>query len=206
MYPTMADFKCPPGVDFSKELAGEYDIPDLEFDGPPEIIDIGACCGAFSVWAAKRWKGAKITCFEPIPQNFYYLAENVADIGASTFNLAVVGDKERPPQREARETAQMFLGKNNCGECSFYDIGEQSTKMELVVTIHASMIDGCELSILEAYPHSPLVILLEIHSNEDRIAIDRLMFDRGYILIISTRIYRNRWLAKYARKDVAYRQ
>ena len=43
------------------------------------IIDIGAHVGAFAVWAASRWPGAKVICIEPDPVLFSYLRCNLAN-------------------------------------------------------------------------------------------------------------------------------
>jgi FkbM family methyltransferase len=47
------------------------------------VVDIGANIGAFSVFAASRFKGARVVAFEPDPVNFAALARNAAEAGGS---------------------------------------------------------------------------------------------------------------------------
>jgi FkbM family methyltransferase len=37
------------------------------------ILDIGANVGSFAAWALKRWPGAHVYCYEPLPNNFALL-------------------------------------------------------------------------------------------------------------------------------------
>ena len=40
----------------------------------PVILDIGANVGSFAAWALKRWPGAHVHCYEPLPDNMLVLA------------------------------------------------------------------------------------------------------------------------------------
>jgi FkbM family methyltransferase len=42
------------------------------------IVDIGANMGSFAIYAARSCPKAKILCYEPHPQNFVYLNENIS--------------------------------------------------------------------------------------------------------------------------------
>jgi FkbM family methyltransferase len=44
----------------------------------PKILDVGANVGMFGVFALTRWPGARITGFEPDPDNFHALSQTVA--------------------------------------------------------------------------------------------------------------------------------
>jgi FkbM family methyltransferase len=57
----------------------------------PVIIDIGANVGFFTLFAASRFRGAKILSFEPIPENFKFLERN---IGLNADRCAVVLNQE----------------------------------------------------------------------------------------------------------------
>ncbi|MBM0231729.1 FkbM family methyltransferase [Micromonospora sp. STR1_7] len=56
----------------------------------PVIIDVGANIGMFTLFAAQRWPTARIFSFEPIPDVFQALSENVADLpNVTAVNRAV---------------------------------------------------------------------------------------------------------------------
>lgn len=55
-------------------LEGEY---EAHYDGKGlDILDVGANCGSFAVWASARWPGSHVTSFEPHPETFKLLIEN----------------------------------------------------------------------------------------------------------------------------------
>jgi len=76
------DFKNIPDLHEGDIMAGGYDVPinPEEKDPIPSILDIGAGIGAFARWAARRWKGARIHCFEDDPVFFPYLERILGDI------------------------------------------------------------------------------------------------------------------------------
>ena len=55
---------------FSGEYESGHDGADLT------ILDIGANIGAFAIWAARRWPGSTIHCYEANPATFPYLQRN----------------------------------------------------------------------------------------------------------------------------------
>jgi FkbM family methyltransferase len=60
----------------------------------PNVVDVGANAGYFSLWWLARHPGSKIICVEPIPENFTLLKRNAAlnpDKNVSLFNGAVDG-------------------------------------------------------------------------------------------------------------------
>ena len=86
------------------------------------------------------------------------------------------------------ELTRLHLGRNNCGEASFYGIGEQATAFVEVETKPPSVLpkahivkidtEGSEMDILErlgSFDHD--VILLEYHSEANRRKIDALLGD-----------------------------
>jgi FkbM family methyltransferase len=163
-----------------KIFDGEYDIP-MKFNGSPNIVDIGANIGAFTVWAAERWKG-KVIAIEPNKSNFEILQINTAFLGdrVGLMNAAVRADKSN---------TKLYDGKNNCGECSFFKGEEQAdtftevnviTPLELPHNIDILKIDteGCEIEILlellKLKVH-PKAILVEYHTEKDRRVIDDIL-------------------------------
>jgi FkbM family methyltransferase len=168
------------GAHIEKISRGEYDLPyELPRSGntPRVILDIGANVGGFAAWAHQRWPGSLIYCYEPLSSNFEFLKTNLASLrNVLLFNRAV-GDPAK---------TKLFLGKNNCGENSFYDLGEQSDEHERVVTMEpnelppASIVkidtEGSELDILSRLASIEYdVILLEYHSEKIRRHIDSLL-------------------------------
>jgi FkbM family methyltransferase len=188
-------------------LAGSYDVP-LEINGPI-ILDIGANVGAFSKWAAKRWPGARIHCFEPSKANFSMLLETAKEVGGmNCFNSGVIG---------GAEYKKMLLknGANNCGECSIYDLGEQKNYGENCEFIPALALipcdilkldtEGCEYDILFTL-HSVgkldmAAIVLEWHRAEDRESIMRLLSD-SYSITTDRKHSENRGELCFVRKDL----
>lgn len=183
-------------------LDGEYDIPGLAFDAPV-ILDIGANIGAFSVWAAERFPNATIFAYEPNPQTFSDLEENVAGLDVSLRRVAVADFDGKAP---------LFLGKNNRGECSLVDVGEQRTDQAGKVRVvsadklpAAEMIkldvEGMELRILAAYPHlkTTKVIVLEWHGQENRAKVRALLSANGFQAIEDRETMPERGIQKFVR-------
>lgn len=78
---TTLTITVPEGMEHDTRLAmsGCYDVP---LDPPPRtFLDIGACYGAATCWAMKRWPGITVTAYEPITENFKGLTANVAQFG-----------------------------------------------------------------------------------------------------------------------------
>lgn len=98
---------------FVPVLNGEYVAPVLP-DEPAvhNVLDIGAACGGFALWALKRWPGCKVTCVEPDEDLRWYLNRNVPE--AEVIPAAIA--------RESRVT--LYLGpEGHRGFNSTYPIG-----------------------------------------------------------------------------------
>lgn len=173
------NIECAPSMrrHVQKVLNGEYEIPYQATR--PTILDIGANVGSFAVWALRRWPGCHIHCYEPLPDNFDLLKKNLTQVPRESVTLYdfAVGDPSRK---------RLHLGLNNCGEASFYDIGEQSPTFVEVETkapsvlpkAHIMKIDteGAEIDILERLTSFDFdVILLEYHSEANRRKVDALL-------------------------------
>jgi FkbM family methyltransferase len=166
-----------------KVLAGEYDIPYRH--SAPVILDIGANVGSFAAWALKRWPGCHVHCYEPLPDNFALLTRNLGQFAGSSVSLYnfAVGDPS---------LTRLYLGRNNCGEASFYDIGEQSTVCVEVETRAPDVLpkaqivkidtEGCEVEILTRTTSLDFdAVMLEYHSEANRRKVDALLQD--YVLV-----------------------
>ncbi len=178
-----------------KVVGGEYDIA---YDNPsPVILDIGANVGSFAAWASMRWPSSFIHCYEPIPDNFAFLQENLELIAdrVSLNNVAIGLPHD-----------EMYLGKNNCGECSFYPGPEQTDETIQVVVKSPEIlpqadllkldVEGAEVEILSHLPRIEYdAIVLEYHSEENRRLIDKLL--SNYILVGGNVICAHRGTLKY---------
>ena len=180
-------------------FAGEYDIP---YDNPnPVVLDIGANIGSFAIWASRRWPGSFIHCYEPLPENFAALEANLGHLtGRVVLNQYAVGE---PGQRK------LFLGRNNCGEASLFDIGEQSSEWVSVETRAPATLpkgdilkldtEGAEVEIVSGLENLSFdIVLLEYHSEENRRIVDRLL--QGYILVGGHVRGAHRGVLKYVRR------
>ncbi|MGO9465476.1 MAG: FkbM family methyltransferase [Isosphaeraceae bacterium] len=193
---------CPPSMaaHVQKVLQGEYEV---SYQHPhPVIIDIGANVGSFATWAMERWPGCFIHCYEPLPANFHLLRCNLGNLEGTTvaLNNFAIGDPAR---------SRLFLGKNNCGEASFFDLGEQTSEFVEVVTRAPEVLpkanilkidaEGSEIDILSRLPGIELdIVLLEYHSEENRRRVDLLLPE--YLLIGGQVRCLHRGVLKYAHR------
>lgn len=72
-----------------------YGIENIRFSDNDVVIDIGAHVGLFAIYLAKRQPGITIHAFEPIPDSYESLLENIARNNTPNIiphNLAVTGD------------------------------------------------------------------------------------------------------------------
>lgn len=200
-------------------LAGCYDLPIEPVPGHPfTVLDLGANIGAFARFAAARWPGCHITCYEPHPKNFLLLEKTLAGLRslatppqATAHPLAVV---HLTQAASAAGTLPLRRGKNNCGEHSFFDLGEQTAETVEVPFLVATELppadvlkldtEGCEHLILETLRATGRItnyraIVLEYHREDDRESIRRLL-SYTHDLIAATSPRLNRGVMKFVRK------
>jgi FkbM family methyltransferase len=150
-------------------LAGCYDLP-FEFSRP-RILDIGANAGAFAIWAAKRWPGCHVTCYEPARLTFDLLLENTWGVEATIDydRVAVVGS--RPEEfgllydsiREA--STERSLVSHACTKST----GEMVQLLDAYelppCDIFKLDVEGVEAEVLERYRHFDQVkaAMVEVH-------------------------------------------
>ena len=175
-----------------KVLDGEYDVP-IEFEGPVDVIDVGANVGAFAVWASKRWPVRNVLCIEPHPDTFRTLEENTRDIPVD----GDVGHVQAAVTWDAIE-ARLYLGKNNIGENSLHrDLGEQSDEYVVVPRLDPREMprcqilkvdcEGSEVVVLKGYRflHGVQLVLLETHGEDRRRTCDDILFRNGFAMVMA---------------------
>lgn len=180
-------FRCSESIAkyLDRVFGGEYEVPLYYKTNPPIILDLGANYGAFSVWASHRWPGSVIHAFEPHPDTFAVLQENLINfplVKAYPYGVGEAGIRV------------LIDGPSNAGESSLYLQENQKdfTGLHVEVTDPLSLpkaqilkmdIEGCELEVLE-----PLIkdgrefdaIMFEYHRKDDRRKLDALLGD--YVL------------------------
>ena len=75
-----------------KVLDGEYEVP---YRATRPLFSISApMSGSFAAWALKRWPGAHVHCYEPLPDNFALLKKNLGPLEGQSVSLYTfaVGD------------------------------------------------------------------------------------------------------------------
>jgi FkbM family methyltransferase len=70
---------------------------EWELEGEPQVVDVGAHIGAFALWAAEQYPGLRIVCFEPDPEAFRYLVQNVHGISARVRECALGASRRTAP-------------------------------------------------------------------------------------------------------------
>lgn len=190
-------------------IDGCYDIPELNFENPtnltgiPKILDLGANVGSFAAWAAKRWPGAEIQCYEPHEGNFDLLRENVGR-QATLHHLAV---------SNMAGVATLYNGAHNCGEASLVDVRSSDNKITQQVNVISGSdlppadilkldTEGSEWEILSTYRYLANVtaVMFEWHRPEDKKKICELLESNGLSCYQerNTEFY-DRGLMKFAR-------
>lgn len=194
-------------------LTGD-DYP-LVFPGiyaPTSIVDIGAHAGAATVYFKSHYPDVAITCFEPCKDSFANLSANTRRFDKIKLHNRALG--------ETAGEAQLFSGQYSSMQHSLKPNGENTGEFEWVSVIAAieafdtlespnpSIIkidtEGCELEILTAV--LPLlakvdVIYLEYHSEDDRLALDRLLAD-DFVLYAARADVPHRGTNTYIRNEV----
>ena len=183
-------FLCPDGMvgHLKKVLEGEYSIPYNEADTEGRsllILDVGANCGAFTVYAKLRWPNCEIDAYEPLEANYEFLVANTQDLKNVRLHKKAVGDLFRN---------KLYLGKNNVGENSQYQGNEQTDEYVHIdvadpsdlPSYHIVKLDceGAEVYILARLDLSETkYVMFEYHSERNRIACDAILTQQGFALL-----------------------
>ena len=119
-------FRTPDGGGRAIYKRGLYEEPltnflvqSLEFDDGDIVFDVGANIGWYSCVLSKHVPGAEIFCFEPDPENFELLRENLERNSCRRVHPVQMGIGERT------ETRTLHLYKaSNVGRHSMLEINE----------------------------------------------------------------------------------
>src|ERR1035437_499816 len=168
---------------------------------PKTVLDIGANEGAFTAWALEKWPDCSITAFEPVSEN--------ADIfHLNHFGNPRVGFKQVAISNQP--TLRIHLGKDNSGDCSAYDIGDQLPDTVTVDCVPPSSLqqadfvkvdtEGCELEIISGMDLSKTTALVcEWHRDDDCRKIIDVVTKAGLRLFHCKPWFKNRGEMGFAR-------
>ena len=165
-----------------------YTPKGFEIKDSDTVVDIGAHIGFFSIFASTYAKQGKVFAFEPTPENFAMLEENVRinNLKNILFLNQAVGGKDGK--------ADIFLSEHNTGGHSFFHTKKNSDKKITVPVISLQTLmkkydlkiidflkmdcEGAEYSILFNCPKEILQkiskISMEYHNIDDENNVDKL--------------------------------
>ena len=181
------------------------------------VLDIGANVGVTALYFSKIFPNASIYAFEPAPDNFAVLRENVANCGRiRAYNFALGASDA---------TLELYASDNpvNFGGYSLHATGSDTSKkisipVRNVATVLAELsigsvdvikvdTEGAEWDILTAFPESVLknaqYITGELHGNRDFALLDYLSrwFNVGLRKRLSSRLFNFQAVRKDGRKN-----
>jgi FkbM family methyltransferase len=93
----------------ANEIRGPYDFEPIPFEKGDVVLDIGAHKGMLASYLALRFPGLRIYSYEPVPENFKVLKENLKRNkveGVKPYQLAVTADGRKFPMFPGTHTAE----------------------------------------------------------------------------------------------------
>ena len=172
-------------------LSGEY---ESGHDGTNlTILDIGANVGSFALWAALRWPGSAIHCFEPNPGTFAYLKRNTAANPRIHINNAAVF----PSAEKKARLFSRFAGDGEAGLEAYsgetFRAGMERDSFEVDVVAPAALpradivkldIEGGEAAVLAALDLSGVSLVLgEFQNRLNREAMQATLAKAGFVMV-----------------------
>ena len=165
----------------------DYPIINLPNYSTKTIVDVGANVGATAIYFHSRFPDSEIFCYEPSLKNYRYLQKNTKDFNnIKTFQYGLYNETKQ---------CQLFYGKDQSAQDSIIISNETRGESEIVNLVKASEeitnkgireisilkidTEGCEIPVLEELlilGNTDIgIIYNEYHSEEDRLALDRLL-------------------------------
>jgi len=183
-------FECPldclPAV--GEVFSGQYALPSsCSLSGVPTILDIGANCGAFTIWARMTCQGCRVFAYEPQPDIFEFLSRNLSGIPNTTPIHAGVGDPAATVFARGRHsrlcTSQYDIGEQGADAFTASVIAPETLPEADIVKIDA---EGAEGYILEHMIYTPKALMLEWHGDKNRRRCDDAL--AGRMKLVSSRL------------------
>ena len=159
----------------------EYRLPPgiVNFSNPPSVLDIGANCGGFMLYASLGLRAKYVTCYEPNPTLVPALTWNAERCACPVgLNFVAVGDPSLTRlYRHNNSPVSFSQYPTNCGSTTdeYLDIQAihpAELKPHDVVKIDT---EGAEAFICEKLTFTPELLFVEYHSNELRQRVDTVL-------------------------------
>lgn len=198
--------KCTQEVFAGRQLGPEYELTGLNLGMKTDqlqVLDIGFCFGLFSIYALKTWPGCQIVAFEPNTHLCHLGVKNIeknkekfqcsfpTQSTVNLFNKAVSDSSGlviyNPGGQNAgcgtitpdRNPGNEYKAENDV-EVEVIDADMLSNKFHIVKVDT----EGSEVPILSRMKlDDTIVVMYEYHNPDDRVILEKLMQDKGYILL-----------------------
>ena len=172
-------------------FSGEY---ESGHDGAGlTILDIGANIGSFAVWAALRWPGSTIHCYEANPGTFPYLQRNTRANPLIHCNHAAVF----PGDEKTMSFFYRFDGDGEAGLAAYmddtfrkgvaghtYDVTVAAPRDLPKADIVKLDIEGGEAAVLAALDLTGTsLVLSEFQNGRNRIAMQETLAKAGFVAV-----------------------
>ncbi|CAN0431955.1 unnamed protein product, partial [Phaeothamnion confervicola] len=157
------------------------------------ILDIGANVGSFALWAALRWPGSTIHCFEPNPGTFAFLKRNTAGNPRIHCNNAAVF----PGNLKKAQFFSRFAGDGEAGLMAYagdtFREGVLQETYEVDVVAPCGLprgdivkldIEGGEAEVLSSLDLSATsLVLAEFQNRRNRTAMQTTLAAAGFVAL-----------------------
>ena len=177
-------------------LTSEYEAPGFEIKENDTIIDVGGHIGLFSLYASQFCKNGLIFTFEPVPENYDLLVDNIKSnnlIHIKPFNLAVsnsssnvklyLNDDESGHSMFSKSSRtinvdsislQKIFDDNDIETCNFLKLDCEGTEYEILENLPLSYFDKIQKLVIEYHMADSHPELLE--------NLKKLLIEQNYSL------------------------
>jgi FkbM family methyltransferase len=190
--------RIPVALDFSPKICGAVeDVLKGEYESGYfgenlNILDIGANIGSFTLWANLRWPQSRIHAFEPHPETFKMLTNNVKALNNITcHNVAVY-----PSEKKLELFWSRFAGDGESGLVAYMEKTFQNLPQTQVIEVpilhpkelpEADIVkidvEGGEVLVIENMNFNKVsLFLLEYQNIENREAIKNILEANFYLV------------------------